>query len=60
MLTYILRSPEFKRLSAIQGDHGFQAGRRDAFLKFATTQDVWSFCSCPPRLNNRDPHVEEN
>ena len=46
-LTYLFRSPEFKRLSAIMGDHGFQAGRRAAFSKFAATQDVWSFCSCP-------------
>ena len=42
----MLGSPEFKRLSAIQGGHGFQAGRRAAFSKFAATQDVWSFCLC--------------
>ena len=36
-----------KRLSAIQGDHGFHASHRSAFSKFAATQDVWSLCSCP-------------
>jgi hypothetical protein len=46
-LTYVLRSPESKRLAAIQGDHGFHSGRRAAFSKFAATQDVWAFCSCP-------------
>ena len=46
-LTYMLHSPEFKRLSAIQGDHGFQADHRSAFSKFAATQDVWSSRSCP-------------
>jgi len=35
-------TPEFKRLSAIQSDHGFHAGHRSAFSKFAATQDVWS------------------
>ena len=44
-LTHLLHSPEFKRLAAIQGDQAMQSGRRFAFSKWATTQNVWSFCS---------------
>jgi len=36
-------TPEFKRLAAIQGDQVMQSGRRFAFSKWATTQNVWSF-----------------
>jgi len=44
-LTSLFRSPEFKRLAAIQGDQAFHSGRRSAFAKWADTQNVWSFCS---------------
>ncbi|KAF9789721.1 Alpha/Beta hydrolase protein [Thelephora terrestris] len=36
-------TPEFKRLAAIQGDTVMQSGRRLAFSKWATTQNIWSF-----------------
>ena len=44
-LTRLPHSPEFKRVAAIQGDNTFHSGRRAAFSKWATTQNVWSFCS---------------
>ena len=42
-LKCVFHRPEFKRLSAIQGDHIFQSGRRAAFSKWAATQNVWSY-----------------
>ena len=44
-------SPQYKRMSAIQGDLVFQAPRRFFLTQCASMQDPWTFGTCPSRAD---------